>query len=154
MISRFHCTFLEHLNGRHIRYLIVGGQAAHFYHGSSTKDLDLWVSSEPNEVLALNEALILWLKEYPSHMHPMRRFSLEQGGAWEQIKIPDCEVAVLDEKGELQYVHPNEGIDILSKLKQASFSTCYKHRKTACINGTDVSFLSKADLEVTKKGAG
>ena len=59
MISPDFKEFIELLNANDVKYLIVGGYAVAIYgHPRYTKDLDIWLKSEENNIDKLFKALI------------------------------------------------------------------------------------------------
>lgn len=49
---------LQLLNSEGVRYLVVGGYAVNFHgHHRNTKDLDVWIATDPRNAESLSRAL-------------------------------------------------------------------------------------------------
>lgn len=135
------------LNRRKIRYLVAGGVAANLY-GSPriTKDLDLWVDLEENNLKKLVQVFkkMGFIPRIPVKAEEF--ISRENRERW------------LREKGMLAYTfvnprNPFENVDILFHVP-FSFEKAYKRRKIFRSETTPVSTVSPQDLMAMKKSAG
>lgn len=125
--------FLEVLNARDVRYLIVGGYAVGA-HGlpRSTKDLDVWVLAEPDNADRLMRALV-------------------------DFGFGDVGLDASDFTREglvVQLGYPPLRIDILTSIDGVSFAEAYPNRIDEQIDGVHISFIGREDLITNKRAAG
>ncbi len=118
------------LNEAKVRYLIIGGQATIAYSEPRyTKDLDIWVE--------------------PSRLNAQRLINaLEKFGA----PINSVTIADFEKPGTVFIfgIEPNR-VDILTKVKGATFARCYKARTMHVLSRFKIPFVSIHDLIKIKK---
>lgn len=119
--------FIELLNRKGVRYLIVGGYAvaAHGY-PRYTKDLDIWIENSEE-----NARMILAVLD-------------EFGFGDFEIDVDDF----IEPEHVIQLGLPPNRIDLVTSLTGLSFSECYKSRVTFCLGGLGVNLI---DVESLKK---
>lgn len=137
----------QELNRRKVRYLLAGGVAANLY-GSPrlTKDLDLWVDMEENNLKKLVQAFkkMGFVPRIPVKAEEF--ISRENRERW------------FRGKGMLAYTlinpkNPFENVDILFRVP-FPFEKAYKRRKIFKSENTPISTVSTEDLMAMKKRAG
>jgi hypothetical protein len=145
-LNAYQLQFLQMLIKRSVRFLIIGGQTRFFYHGTPTRDLDLWVDISPSNKLALQTFLVMWAAKYPLHSNadftipiPLRPNV--------QIKFPDADVWFMGIDDKPTPITPDDGIDILTSVNEADFGEYFGRAKTVRVNGMNLPFLSVNDLD-------
>lgn len=133
LLSRDFKEFLESLNDNKVKYLIIGGYAVAFHgHPRYTKDIDIWLSADKNNI----EKLLHALKDF--------------GFASLELKIDDF----CDPEHIIQLGYPPNRIDLLTDLKGINFNTCYENRVTVEIEGLKTHFIDLENLKKNKKATG
>ena len=121
------------LNAFRIKYLLVGAYAVMYYtRPRYTKDIDIWIIPELNDVYKIHQAL----KEF--------------GAPLKGIKAKDF----TDTKMIYQIGVAPVRIDILFSLPGVSFKSAWKNKKRICYGKTSVFLLGQSDLIAAKKKAG
>ncbi len=116
-----------------VRYLIVGGYAVMRYtEPRFTKDLALLVAVDDNNAQAIYTAL----KEFGAPLENLSAQDFAEEGYFYQMGYPPLRV------------------DVLMSIPGVSFSEAWEHRETLTIMGTDMHFISKADLIKAKRASG
>lgn len=121
------------MNSICVEYLIVGGYAVAL-HGRprTTGDLDVWVSTAPENVRRVREVLVSF------------------GYSADQI-----DSAPLHLSGKIiRMGHPPLRIELLTGISGVEFSACYPRRETQVVDGVRVEYISKDDLLINKRAAG
>jgi hypothetical protein len=119
--------------GAKVRYLIVGGHAVSLHaRPRTTKDLDVWLDGEPENIARACAAL--------------RRF-----GVPEEI-VEDLRTARPDEIVWMGRVPAR--VDFLQKVPGLSFETAWKRRVTTTLSGVAMQFLGRDDLIANKRLVG
>lgn len=115
------------------RYLIVGGYAVMLYtEPRYTKDLDLAISTQAEDVEALRKALEAF------------GFPMSDEAAAELAK-PNKMISI---------DRPPSRIDILNQISGIEFDRAWERRTTVDIGGVDASFVSREGLLASKRAAG
>lgn len=121
------------LNAYRIKYLVVGAYAVMYYtEPRYTKDIDIWIISEMNDVQKIYEAL--------------KKF----GAPLKGIKPGDFN----DKHMILQIGIAPVRIDILMELPAVYFQQAWQNRKKIRYGQTQIYVLAKEDLIAAKKKAG
>ena len=132
MLSRDFKEFTESLNENDVRYLVVGGYAVALHgHPRYTKDLDVWIGFERENLSKLIEAL--------------DDFGFGSLG----LSIADFEPDQIVQLG-----YPPNRIDILVSLEGVDFDTCYESRVQVDIDGVIVNFIDLDSLRKNKRATG
>jgi predicted nucleotidyltransferase len=125
--------FLESLNRRGVKYLIVGGFAFSYYaRPRFTKDLDVFVEPSEDNAGRLVEALA--------------DFGFESMG----LKKEDF----LTPRRIVQLGYPPMRIDIVTSLSGVDFARAWEGRTNGSYGDCPVFFISRDDLMANKAAAG
>lgn len=127
--------FLRCLLDAGARFLVVGAHAM-AVHGvpRATGDLDVWVQPTPENAACVWEAL----RQFgaPAEALGVSRADLETVGKVIQIGLPP------------------RRLDVLTSLSGLEFDAAWGHRELHPVGGTEVPFLSRADLITNKRASG
>jgi len=124
---------LRAFNEEKVKYLIVGGYALIKYtEPRYTKDLDIWVSPDPDN----SEKVFRALLKYGAPVSSMKASDFMREGFFFTMGIA-----------------PNR-IDILFNLTGLTFAGAWERRKRALIGDIETNFLSRVDLIVNKEAVG
>ena len=125
--------FIQLLNDHSVRYLVVGGYAVALHgHPRYTKDLDIWVEADSENINRLLSAL--------------KAFGF---GSLEQ-NVEDF----LDPDTVVQLGRPPQRIDLLTELDGVAFDDSYATREEVPIENVSVSFIGLEQLRKNKKASG
>lgn len=131
-----HQDFLEllrFLNDYKVRYLVIGGYAVIRYSEPRyTKDLDIWVEASKSNATRVLRAL----SEFGAPIDNLTAEDLATPGLIYVFGIPPVR------------------IDILNKVKGATFETAWKSKETAKVQETKIKFVSKKTLIKIKAATG
>ena len=132
-LSRDFSEFIESLNDKAVRYLVVGGYAVAFHgHPRYTKGLDIWIGPGKDNTTRLIAALA----------------SFGFGGLGitaEDFQEPDQIIQL--------GIAPHR-IDLLTSVPGVEFETCYQSRNEAILGGISVSWIGLDDLRAAKIASG
>lgn len=116
-----------------VRYLIVGGYAVMKYSEPRfTKDLDLLVSTKPENA----QAIYLALHEFGAPLKGLKPEDFMADGHFYQMGQPPMRV------------------DIMMSIPGVDFDKAWPRRETVEINGLTMDFIGKEDLMCAKKASG
>lgn len=116
-----------------VRYLVVGGYAVMKYtEPRFTKDLDLWIATDP----ANAEAVFTALREFGAPLKGLAPADFMQEGYFYQMGNPPFR------------------LDIMMSIPGVAFETAWANREQAHVEGMVIPFISKADLIKTKETSG
>ncbi len=133
MFSQDFKEFIESLNAKHVRYLVVGGYAVAIHgHPRYTKDLDIWVECNLQNAQAIIQAL--------------SQFGMGSLGLSEQDFLTPDQV--------VQLGYPPNRIDILVSISGVEFSECFPSRVEVLLDGVKVNFIDLEHLKLNKKASG
>lgn len=125
--------FIQLLNAHDVQYLVVGGYAVALHgHPRYTKDLDVWIEADPENIGCLLEAL--------------REFGF---GSLE-LDVDDF----LEPGTVVQLGRPPQRIDILTELDGVVFNDCHAARQDVILEDVCVSFIGLDALRKNKKSSG
>ena len=125
--------FIESLNAKEVKYLIVGGYAVALHgYPRYTKDLDVWVECSPENA----EAILMALEQ----------FGMESLG----LKAEDF----LEPDQVIQIGYPPNRIDILLSISGVEFAECYPQCVKVLLDGVEVKFIDLANLKKNKQAVG
>ena len=120
--------FAEH----EVRYLVVGGYAVMKYtEPRFTKDLDLWIATDPENA----EAVFAALREFGAPLKDLTPTDFTQEGYFYQMGNPPFR------------------LDIMMSLPGVTFETAWANREEPHVEGLVIPFISKADLIKTKEAS-
>jgi hypothetical protein len=121
---------LSLFNARHVRYLVIGGYAeVQYAEPRYTKDLDLWISTDPANARAVYDAL----REFGAPLAGLTAADFAEDGYFYQIGSPPVRVAVL------------MGIPGLE------FEEAWQRRVEVNFDDLPVAFISKQDLITARR---
>jgi hypothetical protein len=124
---------LSIFNVYHVKYLVIGGYAVIMYtEPRYTKDLDVWVSTERENAIAVFQAL----REFGAPLVDMTEEDFAHEGFFYQMGIPPVRV------------------DILMSVTGLSFEEAWQNRAIHDFDGVPVIFISKQDLITLKLSTG
>jgi hypothetical protein len=124
---------LNLFNANNVKYLIIGGYAVIQYaEPRYTKDLDLWISADKDNAVAVYKAL----KEFGAPLVGLTEADFAEEGYFYQMGRPPIRV------------------DILMGIPGLDFETAWQHRVSEDFDGLIVNFISREDLIAAKKASG
>jgi len=107
VLSQDFKEFIQSLNDNHVRYLVVGGYAVALHgYPRYTRDMDIWIDLEPQNVIQLVKAL-------------------DQFG-FGSLKLRESDFLKADQIIQLGY--PPSRIDLITSLEGVIFDQCYENR--------------------------
>lgn len=125
--------FLNLLNSSGIEYLLIGGYAVGLYgHVRPTKDMDIWVATDPANLDRLRSVL--------------EHFGFRPGSLPVPLFDPPRTL--------LRMGMPPNRLEILSEIAGVEFSDCYPRRQWMDLDGVAVSVLDLNDLKKNKSATG
>jgi hypothetical protein len=123
---------LSILERHKVRYLVVGGYAVMKYtEPRFTKDLDLWIATDPGNA----EAVFAALREFGAPLKDLTPADFTQEGYFYQMGNPPFR------------------LDIMMSLPGVTFETAWADREETRVEGLVIPFISKADLIKTKEAS-
>ncbi len=130
MLNRDFREFIQSLNDKEVRYLVVGGYAVAFHgHPRYTKDLDVWIENSDENAGRMVEAMI--------------QFGFGSLGLLQEHFLTPDQI--------IQLGYPPNRIDILTSVTGLVFSSCYPKRVTLQMDGTDIQFIDLDNLKKNKR---
>jgi predicted nucleotidyltransferase len=133
MLSQDFREFIELLNSNEVRYLVVGGYAVAFHgYPRYTKDLDVWIYADPENV----EKLIRALKQF----------------GFGSLGLTPDDFLTPDQVIQLGY--PPNRIDLLTSFKGVDFKNAYESRVQTEIDGLLADFVDLENLKKNKASTG
>jgi hypothetical protein len=116
-----------------VDYLIVGGYAVGFHaRPRFTKDIDLWVGNQPDNIVRVRTALEAF--GAPDAMLTQIEFARDEDVLWMGV--------------------PPVRIDVVKGVPGGDFAQCHSRRILATWDGVPVSIISRDDLLVIKRACG
>lgn len=113
--------------------MVIGGYAVIQYgEPRFTKDLDLWVSTDPENATAVFEALV----EFGAPLTNLSEKDFAEEGYFYQMGNPPVRV------------------DILMGIPGVEFGKAWERRNIVSFDDIDVTFIAKSDLIAAKRAAG
>jgi hypothetical protein len=115
-----------------VRYLVVGGYAVMKYtEPRFTKDLDLWIATDPQNA----EAVFAALKEFGAPLKNLAPADFTREGYFYQMGNPPFR------------------LDIMMSVPGVTFEAAWANRDKAQAEGLVIPFISKADLVKAKEAS-
>lgn len=116
-----------------VKYMVIGGYAVvHYTEPRFTKDLDLWISTHPDNA----EAVFNALKEFGAPLEGMTPKDFSQEGYFYQMGVLPVRV------------------DILMGIPGVQFDEAWERRVELQFDDVPVMIISKQDLIAAKRAAG
>ena len=126
--------FLESLNSAGVKYLVLGGYAViHYGHARATRDLDVWISVEPDD------------------LHKVSRV-LQSFAGFPASKVKPSMLA--EPNKVFIFGRAPVRIDILTTPSGVEFKSCYGRRKMVEWDGVAIPLISMEDLKANKHASG
>lgn len=130
MLNKDFKDMLSCLLEEKVEFLLVGAYAMGVYgHPRATKDIDLWIWTDPVN----SERTYRALAKFGAPMANVTPMDFSESGVILQIGVP-----------------PNR-IDLITKAEGIEFETCYQNRVVVSIEGLDIPVISKQDLILNKR---
>jgi hypothetical protein len=116
-----------------VKYLVIGGYAV-IQHAEPrfTKDLDLWISTDPENATAVYTSL----RQFGAPLEGLTSADFSEEGYFYQMGSPPVRV------------------DVLMGIPGIEFSEAWKRRVDVMFDDLPVTFISRADLIVAKRASG
>ena len=116
-----------------VQYMVIGGYAVVQYtEPRFTKDLDLWISTHPDNA----EAVFNALKEFGAPLEGMTPKDFSEEGYFYQMGVPPVRV------------------DILMGIPGVQFDEAWERRVEVQFDDVSVTIIAKQDLIAAKRAAG
>ena len=133
MLSRDFREFIASLNSNKVRFLVIGAYALAFHgHPRYTKDLDIWISADPENVVKVLNAL----NDFGFGGMGISAEDLTSTGTVIQLGYP-----------------PNR-IDILNSPDGVNFDECYANKIEIELDGVAVPIIDIDNLRSNKLASG
>ena len=133
MLNKDFREFIELLNSKKVKYLLVGGYAIAFHgHPRYTKDLDIWLEMSEENADAMMQVL-------------------------ENFGFGDVDVSKEDflNKGMVvQLGYPPNRIDLINSPDGVGFAECYDTKIEIEIDGLKICVIDLENLKKNKKASG
>ena len=124
---------LRLFNANSVEYLVIGGYALIQYaEPRYTKDLDLWISTDPKNALAVFQSL----KRFGAPLEGLTEEDFTEDGFFYQMGLPPVR------------------IDVLMGIPGIDFQAAWERRETVWFDDLPVLFISKQDLITAKRASG
>ena len=124
---------LRIFNDNNVKYLVIGGYAVIQYgEPRFTKDLHLWISTDPENAGAVFRSL----QQFGAPLAGMTQDDFAEEGFFYQMGVPPIRV------------------DILMGIDGVEFATAWVRRANILFDDLSVSFISREDLIKAKLAAG
>jgi hypothetical protein len=124
---------LSLFNANNVKYLIIGGYAVIQYaEPRYTKDLDIWISVDQENSVAIYKAL----KEFGAPLVGLTERDFSEEGFFYQMGRPPIRV------------------DILMGIPGLEFEKAWQQHVEVDFDGLSVKFISREDLITSKKASG
>ena len=116
-----------------VKYLIIGGYAfIQYAEPRYTKDLDLWISTDPTNASSVYAAL----RSFGAPLAGLTKDDFSEEGYFYQMGVPPVRV------------------DILMGIPGMDFKQAWRKRVETDFDGLLVSFISREDLIAAKRASG
>lgn len=116
-----------------VKYLVIGGYAVIQYaEPRFTKDLDLWISTDPSNAAAVYKAL----HEFGAPLTDLTEADFAEEGYFYQMGMPPVRV------------------DILMGIPGIQFADAWERRVVVNFDDIPVVFISRQDLIISKQASG
>ncbi len=124
---------LNLFKAKNVKYMVIGGYAVVQYtEPRFTKDLDLWISTHPDNA----EAVFAALKEFGAPLEGMSPKDFSEEGYFYQMGVPPVRV------------------DVLMGIPGVQFDEAWERRIEVQFDDVSVTIISREDLIQAKRAAG
>jgi hypothetical protein len=125
--------FLRLLESHGVEYLLIGGYAVGYYgYVRATADMDVWVSSKPDNA----DKVVAALREFGFDLPDLNRELFIQEGNVVRMGVPPFR------------------LEILTSISGVDFASCYADRVRTTIDDLPVSVIRLQHLKANKKASG
>lgn len=133
MLSKDFREFIASLNSNNVRYLVLGAYALAFHgHPRYTKDLDVWIAADPDNVSRVLKAL-------------------------DDFDFGDLGISAKDLSSSgmvVQLGYPPNRIDILNSPSGVEFHECFASKIEVDLDGLKIPIIDVENLKKNKRAAG
>ncbi|MBM3325490.1 MAG: hypothetical protein FJY65_00695 [Calditrichaeota bacterium] len=125
--------FLRLLNKHKVKYLIVGGYAVGLQgYVRGTRDMDIWISNEPENAALAAQAII------------------EFG-----FNLPEVQPALFEKPNKIIRMGlPPIRLEVFTTILGVNFNECWSERDTFEFEGIIINVISLKDLIISKRSSG
>jgi hypothetical protein len=125
--------FLKLLNGKGVRYLLIGGYAVG-YHGypRATGDMDVWIAVHPDNA----QKMVTVLKD----------FGFDHADLTPELFLQKNKI--------IRMGHPPMRLEISTGISGVEFDECYNSRIVDTLDEVEVNIIDLPHLKANKKAAG
>ena len=125
--------FLRLLNEHQVEYLLIGGYAVAYYgYPRATADMDIWISTDPQNT----QKLVDVVKEFG-------------------FDLPELTPELFQKEGQIIRMGvPPVRIEIATGISGVDFAECYVSRLVDMLDGVEVNVIDLPHLKINKKAAG
>ena len=124
---------LRIFNANCVEYMVIGGYALiHYAEPRYTKDLDLWISTDPQNAVAVYSSL----RDFGAPLNGLTYKDFAEDGFFYQMGVPPVRV------------------DILMGIPGIEFADAWKRRETVWYDDLPVFIISRQDLISAKRASG
>jgi len=124
---------LKTFNDNNVKYMVIGGYAVIQYaEPRYTKDLDLWISADSTNAVAVYTSL----KEFGAPLEGLTKDDFAEEGYFYQMGVPPVRV------------------DILMGIPGVEFEEAWSRRVEVDFDGLSITFISRQDLISAKLASG
>ena len=133
MLNPDYKELIRLFNDNGVRYLVVDGYAVALHgYPRYTKDIDIWISSDPDNARRI--------------VHALDQFGFGSLGLQaEDFLVPDQII---------QLGYPPARIDFITTLEGVDFQDCYSSRLQVSVDDTEVNFIDLGNLKRNKRASG
>lgn len=125
--------FLRLLESHGVEYLLIGGYAVGYYgYVRATADMDVWISSKPENA----DKVVAALREFGFDLPGLDRSLFIEEGNVVRMGVPPFR------------------LEILTSISGVDFARCYEDRVSATIDALPVSVIRLDHLKANKKASG
>ena len=124
---------LKIFNANNVKYLVIGGYAVIQYaEPRFTKDLDLWISTDTSNAMAVYQSLLA----FGAPLADLTEADFAEEGYFYQMGVPPVRV------------------DVLMGVPGLNFAEAWERRNIVEFDGLPVPFIAKTDLIINKRASG
>lgn len=132
-VNKDFSELLQIFETNQVKYMVIGGYAVVQYtEPRFTKDLDVWISTDPTNAVAVYNAL----REFGAPLENLTPDDFAEDGHFYQMGVPPIRV------------------DVMMGIPGVEFDAAWSRRNTIQFEDISVDFISKSDLILAKRAAG
>ncbi len=130
------CDLLSAFHSCHVRYLLIGGWAVSVHaQPRATQDMDIFVSPDPQNLIAVYEALV----QFGAPLDNVEKSQFLEPGTFFRMGLPPCQV------------------DIFPEIPGVEFEACWSNRTQISLDAESslsINVISPQDLIAAKLASG